>query len=337
MDNITHTLTGLALSRAGLNRWYSHSALVLVLAANAPDIDIVMALRGSLPYFENHRGLTHAIVMVPVLALLVALLVCAFTRSMRGWKAAYGLAIIGVASHLLLDWTNSYGVRLLLPFSPDWFRLDLNNIIDLWIWGILLLATLGPLLGRLVSSEIGAKPGSGRGLAIFALSFLLVYDASRYFVHQHALDILNSRVYQGGAPLRVAAFPTSIANPFKWTGWIDRPAFAMRFSMDRHYFLQARARPGYGGSASDAPSPSVSRFRTIPFVARNSSSRSRRSASCRSSRLAVPILCGRNRGHFKPGCILVFPFLVAAAFLEQTGHEKRWPVLPWPNCEIAQG
>jgi inner membrane protein len=232
MDNITHTLTGLALSRAGLNRWYSHSALVLVLAANAPDIDIVMALRGSLPYFENHRGLTHAIVMVPVLALLVALLVCAFTRSMRGWKAAYGLAIIGVASHLLLDWTNSYGVRLLLPFSPDWFRLDLNNIIDLWIWGILLLATLGPLLGRLVSSEIGAKPGSGRGLAIFALSFLLVYDASRYFVHQHALDILNSRVYQGGAPLCVAAFPTSIANPFKWTGWIDRPAFAMRFSMD---------------------------------------------------------------------------------------------------------
>jgi inner membrane protein len=232
MDNITHTLTGLALSRAGFNRWYSHSALVLVLAANAPDVDIAMALRGSLPYFAYHRGITHAILMVPVLALLVALLVCLCTRSMQGWKAAYGLAIVGVASHLLLDWTNAYGVRLLLPFSAEWFRVDLNNIIDLWIWGVLLMATIGPLLGRLVSSEIGAKPGSGRGLAIFALSFLLVYDAGRYFVHQRALDILNSRVYQGGAPLRVAAFPTSIANPFKWTGWIDRPAFAMRFSMD---------------------------------------------------------------------------------------------------------
>jgi len=232
MDNITHTLTGLALSRAGLNRWYSHSASVLELAANVPDIDIVMALSGSLPYFESHRGITHSIVMAPVMALVVVLLVCAITRSMRGWKAAYGLAIVGVASHVLLDWTNSYGVRFLVPFSSEWFRLDLNNIIDLWIWGILLLATVGPLLGRLVSSEIGAKPGSGRGLAIFALSFLLVYDCGRYFVHQRALDILNSRVYQGGAPLRVAAFPTSIANPFKWTGWIDRPAFAMRFSMD---------------------------------------------------------------------------------------------------------
>ena len=232
MDNITHSLTAVAMSRAGLNKWYSHPALVLVLAANAPDIDIVMALRGSLPYFENHRGLTHSIVMAPVLALLVVLLVCAITRTMRGWKAAYGLAVIGVASHLLLDWTNSYGIRLLLPFSSEWFRLDLNNIIDLWIWGILLIATVGPLLGRLVSSEIGAKPGTGRGLAIFALSFLLVYDFGRYLVHQRALDMLNSRVYQGGAPLRVAAFPTSLVNPFHWTGWSDRPAFAMRFSMD---------------------------------------------------------------------------------------------------------
>lgn len=232
MDNITHSLTGLALSRAGLNRWYSHSALVLVLAANAPDIDIVMALRGSLPYFASHRGISHAIVMAPVMALLVVLVVCALTRSIRGWKAAYGLALVGVASHLLFDWTNSYGVRFLLPFSSEWFRLDVNNIIDLWIWGVLFVATVGPLLGRLVSSEIGGKPGSGRGLAIFALSFLLVYDFGRYLVHQRALDILNSRVYQGGAPLRVAAFPTSIANPFKWTGWIDRPAFAMRFSMD---------------------------------------------------------------------------------------------------------
>lgn len=232
MDNPTHTLTALALSRAGLSRWHSHPALVLMLAANAPDLDIVMAFRGALPYFTHHRGITHAIAMAPVLALLVVIVVCAITRTTRGWKAAYGLAIIGVASHLLLDWTNTYGVRFLLPFSSEWFRLDLNNLFDLWISGILLIAVVGPLLGRLVSSEIGAKPGSGRGLAIFALLFFLVYDVGRYLVHQRAIDILNSRVYQGGAPMRVAAFPASLANPFHWTGWIDRPTFAMRFSMD---------------------------------------------------------------------------------------------------------
>ena len=232
MDNVTHTLTGVVLSRAGLNRWHPQSIWLLMLAANIPDIDIVAALRGPLPYFIAHRGYTHSIVMAPLMALIPMLVVCAVSRSMQGWKAAYVLCLIGVASHLLLDWTNSYGVRFLLPFSAHWFRLDLNNIVDLWIWGVLLVATIGPLLGRLVSSEIGARSGSGRGLAIFALAFLVVYDFGRYLVHQRAIEILNSRIYQGGAPIRVAAFPTGFVNPFEWSGWVERPELAMHFSMN---------------------------------------------------------------------------------------------------------
>src|SRR5260370_19320573 len=95
----------------------------------------------------------------------------------------------------------------------------------------LLVAWLGPLLGRLVSTEIGAKPGSGRGLAIFALSFFLLYDFGRYLTHQRVIDTLNLRVYQGGPPLRVSAFPSSAANPFHWTGCIERPAFVTRLSI----------------------------------------------------------------------------------------------------------
>jgi inner membrane protein len=154
-----------------------------------------------------------------------------------GLKAAYVLSMIGVASHLLLDWTNSYGVRFLLPFSAQWFRLDLNNIIDLWIWGVLLTACVGPLLGRLVSSEIGARSGSGRGLAIFAMAFFVVYDFGRYLAHQRAVDTLNSRIYpdqsqQAAAPNRVAAFPVSLGNPFEWSGWVERGERVMHFSMN---------------------------------------------------------------------------------------------------------
>jgi inner membrane protein len=232
MDNLTHTLTGLALSRAGLNRWYSRPALLLILAANIPDIDILTISRGTFNYFEEHRGITHAVVMMPVMALLPVLLVCVIGRTTRGWKAAYVLSLIGVASHLLLDWTNAYGIRLLFPFSSRWFRLDLNSLTDLWIWAVLLLAFLGPLLGRLVSTEIGAKPGAGRGLAFFALAFIPAYDFGRYMIHQRALETLNSRIYQGGPPIRVAAFPASAGNPFDWSGWVERPEFVMRFSMN---------------------------------------------------------------------------------------------------------
>lgn len=232
MDNVTHTLTGLALSRAGLDRWYSRAPLLLMLAANIPDSDILAATGGSFNYFQYHRGITHAIAMAPVMALLPALFVCAINRSMRGWKAAYVLSFIGVASHLLLDWTNAYGVRYFLPFSSQWFRLDLNSLIDLWIWGVLFLAAVGPLVARLVSAEIGAKAGPGRGLAIFALAFFLIYDSGKYFVHQRAVDTLNSRIYQGGPPIRVGAFPISAGNPFLWSGWIERPELVMHFSMN---------------------------------------------------------------------------------------------------------
>ena len=69
--------------------------------------------------------------------------------------------MVGVASHLLLDWTNSYGIRLFLPFNSDWPGLSITGVVDIWIWAILLLAVFAPMLGTLVSAEIGAKKRPG--------------------------------------------------------------------------------------------------------------------------------------------------------------------------------
>ena len=232
MDNLTHSLTGLMLSRSGLNRFYPRATVLLILSANVPDIDFVAIARGPLYYFEQHRGITHSIAALPVMALLPVLVVCAIARSMRGWAVAWALSMIGVASHLLLDWTNTYGIRLLFPFSSQWFHLDLINLFDLLVWAVLLLAWLGPLMGKLVSGEIGAQAGTGRGMAIFALSFFLLYDFGRFLSHQRAIEILNSRIYQGGPPIRTAAFPSGGVSPLTWQGWIERPEFVMRFALD---------------------------------------------------------------------------------------------------------
>lgn len=231
MDNLTHSLTGLMFSRAGLNRFHSRATLILVIAANVPDVDIVSWFAGPLSYLEHHRGITHSFAFLPVMAALPVLLVCALSRSLAGWKAAYVLALIGVASHLLIDWTNAYAIRLLLPFSGTWLHLDWNFVFDAWIWAVLLLAVAGPWLGRLVSSEIGAKPGSGQGVAVFALLFFASYDFGRYLLHERALATLNSRIYQGAAPIRVAAFPGPL-NPLRWTGWVEGANFAERFDLN---------------------------------------------------------------------------------------------------------
>src|SRR6476661_8512183 len=139
MDQLTHSATGLFLSRAGLYRMTPYAGPILILAANAPDMDIVAALGGGLNYLHYHRHVTHSIALLPLVALLPVLVVRLFARRPLRWGGAYLISAIGVASHLALDSTNVYGVRLLLPFSARWFHLDITSVVDVWIWVAILL------------------------------------------------------------------------------------------------------------------------------------------------------------------------------------------------------
>src|SRR5579884_2317929 len=162
MDPPTHSLTGLMLSRAGFDRLHRRAPITLILAANAPDIDGLSLFGGLLPYIEYHRGLPHSLIFMPVMAALAPLVVCGFTRDFGGWLRLYIMSFVAIASHLLLDWTNTYGIRLLLPFSSEWFHLDLNSLTDAWIMAVLLIAWLMVYLVRLVHNEIGANPCTDR-------------------------------------------------------------------------------------------------------------------------------------------------------------------------------
>ena len=228
MDPLTHTAVGLFLSRTGMNRWTPRAAAIMILAANAPDIDIVAAAGGSLNYLHYHRHLTHSLAAMPLMALLPVLLVRVAGRKPIRWAGAYCASLLAVASHLLLDLTNSYGIRLFLPFSADWLRLDLISVVNLWIWAVFLLAVAGPFVSRLVGSEIASgslrEEHHGRGFAVFALSFLLLYDCGRAVLHARAAASLDARIYHGAVPLRVAALPDA-ANPLRWRGLVETGDF----------------------------------------------------------------------------------------------------------------
>lgn len=228
MDNLTHTAIGLFLSRAGFKSVTPGATAILLLAANAPDIDVVTLAGGPVTYLHYHRHLTHSLIAMPVLALAAVALVRFAGRRPVRWVGAFVAAFVGVLSHLLLDWTNAYGVRLLLPFSGEWLRLDTSNVVDLVIWGILLIGIAAPFLGRLVSGEISSgklrSRHYGRGAAIFALSCVLLYDCARGVLHQRAVAMLQARLYQEELPQRVLALPDA-ANPFAWRGVVETPGF----------------------------------------------------------------------------------------------------------------
>src|ERR1017187_6398365 len=228
MDNLTHTAIGLFLARAGARKWTPRATAILLVASNAPDIDVLSGAAGPLAYLHYHRGLTHALVAMPVLALLSVAVVRVAGRKALYWPGALAAGMLGVAAHLLLDWTNLYGVRLLLPFSGRWLRLDSTAVVDLWIWAIAAAALAGPFLARLVGSEIasgGAKPRHhGRGAALFALVAVMALDCGRLILHARAVAMLDARVYQGDSPTRVAALPNPF-NPLRWRGLVETPAY----------------------------------------------------------------------------------------------------------------
>jgi inner membrane protein len=146
MENLTHSLVGLVVARAGLERLSPGATALCIIAANAPDADIVTTVGGRWAYLHHHRGITHSIVGTLALALLIPLLFYLGDRfiarlrrapprvSFRGLLLA---SLITSATHPLMDWTNNYGVRPLLPWSGQWFYGDLVFILDPWLWLVL--------------------------------------------------------------------------------------------------------------------------------------------------------------------------------------------------------
>ena len=231
MDNLTHSLVGLMMSRAGFDRKFAHAAPLMILAANIPDVDIVMGLGGSLSYLKWHRSYTHSLAGSPLMALVPLLILMAFR--VRPTLLAYFFCWLGVLSHLVLDWTNIYGIRMFLPFSEQWLRLDQTDVVDPWIWAMLLLAVAAPAMARLVGSEIGGRAAKSpkRGWAWFAILAVLSYEGARFTLHSRALAILGAHTFNGTIPKQLAAVPDRM-NPLRWRGIAIGENFVVNVPVD---------------------------------------------------------------------------------------------------------
>lgn len=140
-------MAGAALSRGGLHRRTPLATATLILGANAPDIDILSSFGGTYASLAFRRGWTHGPLAMVLLPFLVAAFILGWDRWVRRRRrpeappARRGdvllLAALGVLSHPILDWLNTYGIRLLMPFDGRWFYGDAVFIIDPWLWLIL--------------------------------------------------------------------------------------------------------------------------------------------------------------------------------------------------------
>ena len=94
------------------------AAVVGALAGMAPDLDIALRSTND-PLFalEFHRHFTHALIFIPVGALICSLVFYRFFRKRLRFAEIYLFALFGYGSHGLLDACTTYGTMLLWPFS----------------------------------------------------------------------------------------------------------------------------------------------------------------------------------------------------------------------------
>lgn len=243
MEPITHFLTGACIGRAGLNRTTGYATLMITLAAEFPDVDVLWSFDGPVRAMATHRGFTHSFIGAPVDSAIVLGFVYAFHRwrMNRGkspplaprWGLLFLFGILAVLSHILLDFTNNYGVRPFLPFNWHWYSWDIVFILEPVMLAALLLGLVIPAIFGLVSGEIGARPETfrGRWSAVCALLLVCAMWWVRDYHHRKAITLLNSGDYQGEVVRKTAAMPFAV-NPFSWAGIVETENYYAKVPID---------------------------------------------------------------------------------------------------------
>jgi inner membrane protein len=247
LEPVTHFLFGAAMGRAGLNRKTALATATLTLAAEAADLDVLSRFGGSAFGLNHHRGFTHSFLGVPLVAAGVVGFIYLLWR-LRGrktrnpnlpprWGLLFAYACLAGLSHILLDFTNNYGVRPFWPFSEHWVSWDIVFIVEPVLLVVLTLGLILPALFSLINEEIGARSKgahaapAGKLAATIALLAVVAYWGLRDYEHRRAVAALQSRSYQGADAVRVSAYPYWV-NPFRWHGVVETPSFFATMDVD---------------------------------------------------------------------------------------------------------
>jgi inner membrane protein len=211
IDTITHTITGVVVSKSGLNKTLGKWGTIAgITAALFPDADFFLRYIDVEFYLRHHRGITTSVFMVLPFCLLSAHIFNRFSGKKR-FLEFFLISLAAFLSHIFLDAITSFGTMLLAPFSQHRFALDLVFIIDIILTGILLSALI-------LSYTFKRK---AIGICRLGLAMSLIYVAfcgvNHYRAYQLAEQFAKSR---GLAYTKLASLPQP-ASPFRWANLIQ--------------------------------------------------------------------------------------------------------------------
>lgn len=168
MDIITQGLLGATVAQAGAKpREVRLASLVGFCAPLLADADALLrSAEDPLLFLEHHRHFTHALLFIPVGALVASLLLWPFLRKRLGFKRIYLYGLLGYATAGFLDACTSYGTHLLWPFSDDRIAWSIISIFDPLFSVVLIAAT--------VFGAVKYQPHAAKIGVVFAAAYLLL-------------------------------------------------------------------------------------------------------------------------------------------------------------------
>jgi len=275
MDNVCHTLVGAAIASAGLRSRTAYAGAALMIAANLPDVD-VLVFATSTPSIEFRRGWTHGVVGQALLPAALTLLIMAWAwwrgtaglkprptmaglkspptmagPPLRPWRLL-ALAYLALYSHLLLDFLNNYGLRVLAPIEWRWFYGDAVFIVDPWLW---LVLGAGVWAARRQRAPQPARIALGA-----AAGYVVVMVASAVIAREAV--VREWRASRGYEPTALMVGPVPVS-PFSHEVIIDA---GPHYETGTYRFWSPRLRLDGARIQKNANAPEVAAARTAPAI-----------------------------------------------------------------------
>jgi inner membrane protein len=170
MDSLTQLTFGAACGEAVLDKQIGRKALVWgAVLGTLPDLDAFIPLGGPVDDLVYHRGFSHSLILLALLAPIIAWLIAKVhpdtKRYYRRWVL---LSFLVLEASVLLDLLTIYGTQIFWPFDTTPLAVPILFIIDP-------LFTLPILLGVLAALVLKRSGTLGRRLNMVGLALSLAY------------------------------------------------------------------------------------------------------------------------------------------------------------------
>ena len=240
MDMLTHGLVGAALAHTAARREEARLAAGIgLLAGLAADADVLIGASGDpLLTVEYHRHFTHALVFIPVGALLASAVLWPFLRRRLPFARLYLFALLGYSLSGFLDTCTSYGTYLLWPFVNERIAFHIIGVLDP-LFTLLLLVAVAVAWWR-----------RSHAAAVAGLAAAAVYLLFGVVQHQRADALAQELAASRGHRIERAVIKPTLANLMLWRSI---------YQSGGTYHVDA-VRPGLLSDSRTYPGGSISHF-----------------------------------------------------------------------------